>query len=312
MRSAPTKSRRPKAPLPEHFELKLARLTSKPPDGPEWLHEIKYDGYRLTCRIENGTVRLSTRGGFDWTARFPELAADLANLRLKSAWLDGEGAVFRADGVSDFPALQACFRKRMTHSLIYCVFDALHLNGRDLRSMPLIERKRLLAQAVAGGSNRVRYVDHVQGDGPLFFEHCERLGLEGCVSKRLDRPYRPGRGDDWQKTKCWQQATFLVCGYMSPENRRCGLGALILGSLCDDGTLHHDGRVGTGFSEAVETAILDQLASLRQEACPFSRRPPRERGRTTEWVRPMLVVSVSHLGRTGDGLLRQVTFRGVG
>jgi bifunctional non-homologous end joining protein LigD len=298
--------------IPARVELQLARLKSHAPDGPEWLHEIKFDGYRLLAKIEKGKVALITRGKKDWTKRFSEVAAELASLGITSAWLDGEVVAFRPDGVSDFGTLQSSFRKGKTDQLVFCVFDLLYVNGYDLREAALSDRKKVLATLLEkAGTPRLRYVDHIDAHGSEFLEQCCRMGLEGCISKRRDRPYQSGRGDDWIKAKCRHREKFVVGGYIDPSSRKKGIGALLLGSFTPDGKLLYEGRVGTGFTDKVEADLLLQLDALGQDRCPFEKQPAPERSRAMHWVRPKLVAEVEFTERTNDGLLRHASFQGV-
>jgi bifunctional non-homologous end joining protein LigD len=298
------------AEIPSGIELQLATLRKHPPDGADWLHEIKFDGYRMLCRIEGGDVRLITRGQLDWTKRLWYLAADLAKLPVKSAWFDGEVVALRADGVSDFSTLQSAFRKKTTSQLTYSVFDLLYVDGYDLRPCRLAERKRHLATILAKPPRRVQYVDHVKGRGPEFFEQCRNMGLEGMVCKRADREHRPGRGDDWIKVKCNRWADFVICGYIDPSSRR-GLGSLILGSYDPHGVLVYEGSVGSGISARVEADLLIKLARISATKAPFGKAAPREGRQRMHWVRPELVARVEFRERSSDGLLRHPTFQGL-
>jgi bifunctional non-homologous end joining protein LigD len=297
--------------IPAGIDLQLATLRKNPPAGDNWIHEIKFDGYRMLCRIEGGKVGLITRGRFDWANRFSHLAGDLLKLPVKSAWLDGEIVALRPDGVSDFSTLQSAFRKKATSQLVYAVFDLLYLDGYDLRPCALVERKRLLALILQGSAARVRYVDHVEGRGPEFFEQCGNMGLEGAVSKRADRGHQPGRSDDWIKVKCKRREDFIICGYMNPSSRRKGLGSLILGAYGPDGVLTYEGRVGSGISARIEAELLLKLDRLSELKAPFSKSPSRENRNEFHWVRPELVARVEYQERTSDGLLRHTSFQGL-
>jgi bifunctional non-homologous end joining protein LigD len=174
-----------RVPLPEFIPPELATLADKTPAGEGWLHEIKLDGYRTAGRLEAGKVRMLTRSGLDWTVRFRPIATTLAVLKIRAAYLDGEIAVLGEDGVTSFAALQDALSRGQAQRLTYHVFDLLHLDGRDLRGLPVIERKRVLAPLIAGlpANGPIRYSGHVQGQGPAFYKHACRLGLEGVVSK---------------------------------------------------------------------------------------------------------------------------------
>jgi bifunctional non-homologous end joining protein LigD len=299
------------AAMPARIELQLATLRKIPPAGPGWIHEIKFDGYRMLCRIENGKVGLVTRGHHDWTNRFSHLTSDLLRLPVKSAWLDGEIVALKPDGVSDFSTLQSAFRKKATSQLVYSVFDLLYLDGYDLRQCALADRKRQLATILEGTGVRVQYVDHVEGRGYEFFEQCRNMGLEGAVCKRADRGHQPGRNDDWIKVKCKRREDFVICGYINPSSRRKGLGSLILGAYGPDGALTYEGRVGSGISARVEAELLLKLARLSELKAPFSKSPSRENRTEFHWVRPELVARVEFLERTNDGLLRHTSFQGL-
>jgi bifunctional non-homologous end joining protein LigD len=297
--------------MPAGIDLQLATLRKDPPVGDNWIHEIKFDGYRMQCRIEEGNIGLITRGRLDWTNRFSHLVGDLLKLPVKSAWLDGEIVALRPDGISDFSTLQSAFRKRTTDQLVYSVFDLLYLDGYDLRPCALVERKRLLALLLQGSAARVQYVEHVEGRGAEFFEQCRNMGLEGAVSKRADRGHQPGRSDDWIKVKCKRREDFIICGYIDPTSRRNGLGSLILGSYGPDGALTYEGNVGSGISARVEAELLLKLVRLSERKAPFSKSPPRAGRREMHWVRPELVARVEFQERTSDGLLRHTSFHGL-
>jgi bifunctional non-homologous end joining protein LigD len=295
--------------LPHRVEAQLATLSKRPPNDSDWIHEIKFDGYRMACRIEKGNVSIVSRRNLDWTQRFPDLARDLAALRVKSAWLDGEIVSLRSDGVSDFEALQGSFRNRRTSQLMYAVFDLLYVDGFDLRECPLIERKQLLETLLQTPPARLQYVEHIEGRGAEFFEQCCRMGLEGVISKRAGRSHRPGRSGDWIKVKRKQRADFVIVGFLRPESRRNGLRALLLGTYGADGTLAYAGRVGTGFSVSVETDLLAKLERLTKNNAPVGK-APREGGQM-HWVQPELVADVEFTERTNDGELRHASFKGL-
>lgn len=192
-----------RAKIPARIALELPTSRAHPMDGPGWLNEIHFDGIRTLCRIEKGTARLSAMKERVWTDRFPELAADLAALPAKSAWLDGVIVALGPDGMSDLAALRDSLREGRTGQLTYCVFDLLYLDGYELRSAALADRKRLLADVLAGhAAGRVQYVEHIEGSGDEFYEQCCHMGLEGILCRRSDRPYRAGRSADWIKVKC--------------------------------------------------------------------------------------------------------------
>ncbi|HET7569932.1 MAG TPA: DNA ligase D [Gammaproteobacteria bacterium] len=299
-----------KAALPREPSLRLATLGKQAPDGDDWLHEIKFDGYRLLARLDHGKVRLLTRNAKNWSERFPALGKALAKLQVDSALLDGELVSLDAAGVSRFGALQEAISERRTDALVYFVFDLLYLDGYDLKKVILRDRKRLLAELLGSDPPAlIRYTDHVAGNGPAFFEKACESGLEGIVSKRVDSPYSGGRSKQWRKTKCVKDAEFIVGGYTDPAGSRTGFGALLLGAYDDDGKLAYAGRVGTGFSDRQLAALHKTLKELEIGKRPFREAVPDSAG--VHWVRPTLVVDVTFTERTRDGRLRHPSFRGL-
>lgn len=220
-----------KGAMPKDLKPQLATLTDKAPKGRGWQHEIKLDGYRALAFIEKGKARIVTRNGNDWTARVPALARALARLPVKSALLDGEIVVIGADGVTHFGALQQAFAENHDSEMTYYLFDILHLDGWTIMKSPLSERRALLQQlmAAADAGGPLRYSDHLADDGPSFFQHSCRFGLEGIISKRADAPYKPGRGTDWLKTKCIEHEEFVIGGFVEPTTGEHGVGALLVG-----------------------------------------------------------------------------------
>jgi len=287
-------------------------LAKSPPEGTEWLHEIKYDGYRLGCRIDRGAVTLVTRNGNDWTLRFPDLRDAAARLPVKSAFIDGEVAIVLPDGRTSFQALQNALARGPRAALAYFVFDLLHLDGRDLSALPLEERKEALARLIerAGNQTIIRYSEHVGGNGRAVFEQACRLGLEGIVSKRRDLPHRAGRHDGWVKTKCISRQELVIGGFTDPEGSRPGLGALLVGYHDAEGRLVFAGKVGTGFTNDEALALRKRLERLEQREPPFDPRPPGSLGRV-HWVRPQLVGEVTFAGWTADGIIRHPSFQGL-
>jgi bifunctional non-homologous end joining protein LigD len=292
--------------------VQLASLASEAPAGADWIHEIKFDGYRVVARIEEGEARLFTRNGHDWSDRFPEIAAVLRTFPARRALLDGEVVAMGTGGVSSFERLQEALSSGATSALRYQAFDLLHLDDHDLRGAPQLERKRALAAlleaAAAPLGALVRYTDHVEGKGPAFFARACRHGLEGIISKRADAPYRGGRGTRWRKVKCGRRDEFVVGGYTAPQGSRTGFGALLLGAFEGD-ALVYAGRVGTGFDERGLRRLHAALQELERPTPPFVAVPREVRAAT--WVEPELVVEVAFTERTRDGRLRHPTFRGL-
>jgi len=293
--------------LPRAQPLALATVVEVPPAGDEWLHEIKHDGYRILARIDEGEVQLVSRNGKDWTKEFPQVARALGRLRVGTALLDGEVAALLPDGRTSFQALQK--RSDGATPLVYFVFDLLHLDGWDLRPVGLEERKRVLRHLLAGGPEALRFSDHVRGQGPEFFQQAREAGVEGVVSKRVDSPYRGGRGGDWLKAKCRLSQEVVIGGWTLPSDGRASIGALHVG-FHEEGQLVYAGKVGSGFSERLLVDLLHRLEARRRESCPFASVPP-EMQRGARWVEPELVAQVEFTEWTDEGRMRQPVFLGI-
>lgn len=290
----------------------LARL-DKTPTGKEWLHEVKFDGYRTQALIDGWTVRLMTRTGLDWSKRFGrEIAAELQALPCESAVIDGEIVVLTETGVADFSALQEDLSEGRTDRFVFYVFDLLHLDGADLRKLPLLERKqaleRLFGDNVSTSTGAVRYSEHFTEDGALMLDQACRLGLEGVISKRADAPYRSGRTGDWIKSKCTQRQEFVVAGYVPSTASRSAIGSLVVGYY-ESGTLKPAGRVGTGFSQTLSKDLKLKLDKLKADRSPFANRQAGDC--QVVWVRPELVAEVEFRSWTADGILRHAAFVGL-
>ncbi len=297
--------------LPSFVEPSLATLVTKAPAGPRWLHEIKYDGYRLQARVEAGRVKLLTRSGLDWTAKFgKELVNALRALPVGTALIDGELVVENGAGVSDFSALQAELSAGRSDRFVFYAFDLLFLDGMDLRDVPLITRKDTLKQVLAGIGDPIRYSDHFTENGDLILRHACRLSLEGVVSKRADGPYRSGRAKEWVKSKCSERQEFVVAGYVPSTTSRKAIGSLVLGYYAD-GKFVHAGRVGTGFTAAVAEDLFERLERLRGDASPFAAKLGADEARGVRFVEPKLVAEVEFRGWTADHSLRHASFRGL-
>jgi len=302
----------PAATLPARLVPQLATLASEPPTGPEWVHELKYDGYRTLCRIEDGRARLFSRSGKDWTHEMAAVARAAAALPVDAAWLDGEIVVVQPDGRTSFQALQNALAEKHRETLTYMVFDAPFLDGRDLRKLPLLARKQALAALLAragSAQNAIRYADHIEGDGATFFRQATKLGVEGIVSKRRDAPYESRRTTTWRKVRAQQRQEFVIGGFTDPAGGRVGLGALLLG-VHDGAALRYVGRVGTGFGDRLLHDLRARLATLERATSPFAPgavRPPKG----SHFVRPELVAEVAFTEWTGDGQLRHPTFQGL-
>jgi bifunctional non-homologous end joining protein LigD len=326
-----------RAAMPRTVAPELATLVSAPPAGSQWLHEIKFDGYRLVCEVRRGKAQLLTRHGKDWSGRFAPVAEAAAALPADTAILDGEVTVLLLDGRTSFQALQESLgdggggsrggvngrgggtgrgtRRPDGAEMVYFVFDLLYLDGYDLRPAPLLERKRalreLLDAAGAGtGGGPIRWSDHVAGHGEDFYRQACRFGLEGIVSKRADLAYRSGRSKDWLKVKCLQRQELVIGGFTEPEGTRAGLGALLLG-FYEDGRLVYAGKVGTGFTAQVLVDLRRRLERSERQSPPFVNPPRGAEARGAHWVEPKLVCEVAFTEWTRDGHLRHPTFQGL-
>ena len=307
-------SRSAGGPLPDFVSPSLATLRTAAPSGAGWVHEIKFDGYRIQARLDHGEVRLLTRKGLDWAGKFPNVAAAVAKLPAETALIDGEIVVEDERGLSNFSMLQVALKEGRRDAFVYYVFDLLHLDGRDLRELPLIERKaelkRLIDAAKAAG-NTIRYSEHFDEDGALVLQQACRMTLEGIVSKRADAPYRSGRVETFIKTKCSNAQEFVVGGYSPSTAMPRAIGALAVGYY-DKGRLTYAGRIGTGYSHAVAKDFWKRLHALEIDKPPFDQIPRAEARRSdVNWVEPKMVIESQFRGWTHDGLVRQAAFKGV-
>lgn len=299
------------------IEPQLCKLVEKAPSGARWVHEIKFDGYRIAALLDRGRVRLMTRSGLDWTTKYPAMAAAIARLPVTSAYLDGELCAVREDGVTSFAAMQQA-SDAGADALVYFAFDLLEIDGEDVARLPLLERKGSLAKLIGDPPAGIAYSEHEGGDLEAFRRAACQHGLEGVVSKRTDRPYLPGDRGTWIKTKCLNRAEFVVVGWSDQEGARHLVGSLLLGHFEPDGRLIYVGRVGTGMSVATLSMLYERLAPLAVSTMPLSVSPPRRSrfGGTLalskiRWVRPELVAEVTFLGWTDEPLLRHPVFVGL-
>ena len=300
-----------KGPMPESIKPQLAALSDKAPEGDEWLHEIKYDGYRLLARIEDGTVRLITRGGLDWTAKFSELAHSLRELPLDSALIDGELVHLEPEGTTSFSGLQDAISSGKTGALNFFAFDLLYRDGWILTDAALEDRKTALAEIISPQAQGIlRYSDHQIDRGPAFLRQARSFKLEGIVSKRRTDPYRPGRTRSWLKVKCRNREEFVIIGFTDPVGSREGFGALLVGYYDPQGKLRYAGRVGTGFNAAQLIELRKRLESLVR-ADPPAPLPKGVSRKGVHWIEPQLVAEVEFADWTADAILRQASFQGL-
>lgn len=307
-----------KRPMPPNVPVQLAELADAAPDGNDWVHEIKFDGYRVVVRIENDVVRLLTRKGLDWTEKMPSLAAAFAKLELGDALVDGEFVALDESGVSQFQLLQNSLSAKDDAALVYYAFDLLYYAGFDLTHVPLLERKRLLTQVLMEKlrnrpdtvTSRIRVSEHVRGSGQRFFERACHMGLEGIVSKRAEGQHVNGRSSDWLKVKCTQRQEFVIVGFTEPAGSRSNFGALLV-AVNDGDELVYCGRVGTGFTARSLQELHAKLEPLEVDALELANAPKGAHARGVHWVTPQLVAQVAFTGFTHDGVLRHPSFEGL-
>lgn len=289
----------------------LATLRPAAPSGQRWLHEIKFDGYRLQAHVHDGHVTLFTRSGRDWSDHFgPAIPAALGGLGAQSVILDGEVIVEGSAGASDFSALQADLGDGRTDRMIFYAFDILYLGGKDLRPAPLIERKETLAGLLQQAPEPLRYSEHFDEDGDLVLRHACRLSLEGVVSKVRTSPYASGRTATWIKSKCAERQEFVIAGYTPSSTSDRSVGSLILG-FYQNGGLRYAGRVGTGFSRRVAADLFDRLNRQARRTSPFAAPLTADEKRNVVFVRPDLVAEVEFRAWTASGVIRHAAFRGL-
>lgn len=313
--SAKRKAKRKRAgdPLPGFVPPALATLSEHAPQAGDWIHEIKFDGYRIQARLDGGKVKLLTRKGLDWTRKFPSIAAAVATLPANTALIDGELVVNDEHGVSSFSLLQQALTSGRDGNMLYYAFDLLHLNGTDMRPLPLTARKTALANLLkkASGTSRLQLSESIEEPGPLLIKHACKLGLEGIVSKRADASYHSGRRHDWLKTKCSDRQEFVVTGFVPSAADARSVGALVLG-VYDSGELNYAGRTGTGFTHKAARDLYKKFKPLTLEKSPFATIPAEERGaRAPIWIEPKLIAEVDFHGWTHGDRIRQSSFQGL-
>ncbi len=293
--------------MPSFVAPSLAKGSARPPAGERWVHEIKFDGFRLQVRIRDGAVALLTREGADYTSQFPSIAAAAADLGLRNGIVDGEVVVENEAGVSDIKLLYAARKARQHHKFSFYAFDLLWADDRDLRKLPLIDRKAELERLATGRNPAIRYCQHFTGDPEKILRFVAEHGLEGIISKRADLPYVSGRGTHWVKSKCTGKQEFVVIGFVPSEKVSGAVASLALGYY-EGGDLVYAGRVGTGFSVQEAAAFSGGLSTI---AVPYPkyRNVPADHVKETVWVRPMFVAEVEFRGWTAEGLLWHPAFK---
>jgi len=291
------------------FEPQLAKLGEAPPQGDQWIHEIKWDGYRILATVADGTVRLWSRNALEWTDKVPEIRDAITALGLTSAALDGE--LIAGSGTrEDFNLLQATLSGERQGALAYALFDLLHIDGVDVAAAPLVERKALLQELVEGQTGHLAFSSHVQGDGDHAYRMAGEQHLEGIISKRADRGYHSGRSDDWRKTKQLASDEFAVVGYTAPKGSRSGFGSLLLAKPDAKHGWLYVGRVGSGFSELLIKEISEKIQGGGKK--PSAYVPTEDTDlRSAKWFEPRFVVEVFYRGIGGQQLLRQASLKAV-
>ncbi|MBX4868529.1 non-homologous end-joining DNA ligase (plasmid) [Rhizobium bangladeshense] len=296
--------------MPSRVEPCLALLKQTVPHGPDWLYEVKWDGYRLAIHIEPKSIRILTRGGHDWTHRFPTIGAGARELGVSTCILDGEAIILNEEGRSDFGALQRSLGgrggKRVSTESIFCAFDLLYLDGHDLTRTELSVRRHLLEDLIPETDDAaIRFSQELDLGSEELLEHACQLGLEGIIAKRRDSPYRSGRLGDWQKIKCVQSASFMIVGYEESVSTRGGLGSLLLA-----GRKGHDwiyvGSVGTGFNRTEAEYLRKTLNSLqtKKPVVPL-------KGKRLVFSQPTLIAEIEFRGWTHEGSLRHPSYKGL-
>jgi bifunctional non-homologous end joining protein LigD len=299
-----------RARLPATLLPQLATLVSEAPHDAGWVWEIKFDGYRLLARVDGEDVRLFTRRGNDWSERMPGLVDAVRKLGIGSAWLDGEIVVNGAHGVPDFNALQNAFESARVADIQYYVFDLPFWDGHDLRDVPLVERRALLAALLerAEPQERIRFSQDFDSSPEELLQNACRMRLEGMIGKRADAPYVSRRSPTWIKLKCTQRQEFVIGGWTDPQGSRTGIGSLLLGIHDEAGQLRFAGAVGSGFDQATLRAVKSALDAIPAAQTPFFEKPRDVRG---HWVEPRLVAEVSFGEWTPDGRIRHSVFHGL-
>jgi bifunctional non-homologous end joining protein LigD len=295
-----------------YAEVQLATLVDAPPEGSQWVHEIKYDGYRLLAFLANGDVRLRTRNGNDWTPKFPAISASVAKLKARSAVVDMEAVVLDSAGKSNFQAMQGALGDGGNPQSIQAyVFDLLYLDGKDVTGESLTTRKEALEGLLkkSKDSKSLHYSDHVTGHGADMLAKSCAMGLEGVVSKLADSPYRPGRQKTWLKSKCIKRQEFVIIGFTDARTGTRAIGALHLG-YNEHGKLKYAGKVGTGFGMKYALALYGRLTKLRTGTPPVQNLP-RSIVKAAHWVKPSLLCEVSFTEWTADGHIRHPSFQGL-
>src|SRR2546430_8132099 len=300
-----------KSKLPSFIPPQLATLVKVPPSGDGWLHELKFDGYRMLCRIDRGRVTVWSRNGKDWTEKFQNVVEAVKSLKATSAMLDGEIVIVDTQGRSSFQKLQRAMGKATTTGFAYEVFDLIYLDGFSLTQTPLNHRKELLKNLVGSNSRGViRYSEHISGSGDEFFKHACEYRIEGIVSKLANSHYQSTRNRNWLKVKCAKQQEFVIAGYTPSSKSLPGFGSLVL-AVYEKGKLVYAGRVGTGFTFKQRSDLKKQLDKLSRQTSPLAVVPKDPGLRQTKWTEPKMIAEVAFMEWTSDGSIRHPSFQGL-
>ena len=288
----------------------LAQVIATPPSGANWIHETKYDGYRVQVHVSDGGIRFFTRNGIDWTEKFGNLAIAFDRMRVSSAIIDGEAVVEDNHGVAHFQELAEALQAGRAQQISYVAFDLLSLNGVDVRASPLLDRKKRLQHVLAQLPNtpRIRLSPHLTDAGPELLQQACKAGHEGIVSKRIDLPYRSGRLGDWVKAKCVKADPFVVIGFVASPSAPGMIGSLVVGYY-DKRTLIYAGRVGSGFTATEARSLKEGLSSIPAPPPPLTKTLTREQREGVQWIEPRFVAQIEYRAWTREGILRHSTFK---
>lgn len=296
--------------FPDDLKPQLATLSSEVPVGPQWIHELKLDGYRTFTSVKNKKVKFITRSGLDWTEKYTPLDKEIKKLGLKDALFDGEIVAIDEKGQTSFAELQRTLKDSKGTELIYYIFDLLYYDGQDLRSLPLEERKDHLKQILKNKpSEQIKFSEHIRTPGDELLKKACRDGVEGIVSKNRNLPYHSGRNEDWLKIKCSLRQEFIIIGYSDPEGAREHFGALLMAAY-EKGKLRYVGRVGTGFTDQVLIDVILKMKQIAVDKNPLDIGKPDGLA-NVHWVKPKLVAEIEFKTWTQDRILRQASFKGL-
>jgi bifunctional non-homologous end joining protein LigD len=295
--------------FPKEFSPQLATLVDKPPVGKNWIHEIKFDGYRIIAFKQNNETRLFSRNNKDWTSKFKNIKAAIDNIPIKNAIFDGEVVVLNEENKSDFRELQNSLKEGANSNFIYYIFDLIYYEKYNLTTLSLLERKKILQELLRNIDMPIYYSDHVFGTGQEIFEKSCGLGLEGIISKDGESEYIQKRSQNWVKSKCIKRQEFVIGGFTKPQGSRQGFGALLLGTYNKRGQLIYNGNVGTGFTQQSLKTLHKKLMQNMTDKNPFTIEPPKVKNIT--WVKPILVGEIEFIEWTNEGNLRHPSFKGL-